>query len=52
MIKLNDLLKLGLFKVKVTAGIGIQRIGSYSMLNQTDQPNQFGKFPHLDTFYQ
>jgi hypothetical protein len=40
-------MKLGFRKLKVT-GIGNKGIGWYGMLDQFDQPTQFGHFFHLD----
>jgi hypothetical protein len=39
---------LGFFKLKVTADIENIRIGPYGMLNQSNQPTQFGHFSSLD----
>jgi hypothetical protein len=42
-------MKLGFWKLKLTAGIGnIQGIGPYGMLNLSDKHTQFGHFSHLD----
>jgi hypothetical protein len=35
-------MKLGFWKLKVRAGKELQGIGPYGMLNQFDQPTQFG----------
>jgi hypothetical protein len=43
---------LRFWKVKVTAGFKIQRIGACGMLNQSNQPTQFGHFSYLDPHYQ
>jgi hypothetical protein len=32
---------LGFWKLKVTAGIGNKGIGTYGILNKSDQPTQF-----------
>jgi hypothetical protein len=39
---------LGFWKLKVTAGIENTGIGPYGMLNQSNQPAQFGHFSYLD----
>jgi hypothetical protein len=45
-------MKLGFWKLKVTAGIGNKGISPYGMFNLSDQPTQFGHFSHLDPPYQ
>jgi hypothetical protein len=40
-------MKLGFWKLKVTADIGNKGTDPYGMLNQSDQPTQFGHFSHL-----
>jgi hypothetical protein len=42
---------LGFWKLKVTAGIE-NTISPYGMLNQFNQPAQFGHFSHLDPPHQ
>jgi hypothetical protein len=41
-------MKPGFWKLKATVGLEIQGIG---MLNQSDQPTQFGHFSYLDPPY-
>jgi hypothetical protein len=41
-------MKLGFWKLKLTAGIGNKGIRSYDMLKQSDEPTQFGHLSHLD----
>jgi hypothetical protein len=43
---------LGFWKFKVTAGIGNKGIGPYVMLNQSNQPTQFGHFSYVDSPHQ
>jgi hypothetical protein len=44
---------LGFCKWRVTAGTeNIQGISPYGMLNQSNQPTQFGHFPYLDPPHQ
>jgi hypothetical protein len=47
-------MNLGFWKLEVTAGIEIlvQGLGPYGLLNQSDQPTQFGHLSHLDLPYQ
>jgi hypothetical protein len=45
-------MKLGFWKLKVTAGVGNKGIGLCGMLNQCIEPSQFGQFSHLDPPHQ
>jgi hypothetical protein len=45
-------MKLGFWKFKATAGIAIQGIGPYGMLNKSHHPNQFEYLSHMDPPYQ
>jgi hypothetical protein len=41
-------MKLEFWKLRVTVGIENKGIGPYGVLNQPDQPTQFGHFSDLD----
>jgi hypothetical protein len=45
-------MKLGYWKLKVTAGVGYKGMGPYGMFNQSDQSTQLGHFSHLDPPHQ
>jgi hypothetical protein len=45
-------MKLGFWKLKVTAGIGNKGNRPYGMFNQSDQPTQPGHSSHLESPYQ
>jgi hypothetical protein len=42
-------MKLGFWELKITAAT---EIGQYGILNQSEQPTQFGHFSDLDSHYQ